>query len=614
MHETLPESLAQLPTLPGVYLYYGADGQILYVGKAINLRSRVRSYFQNGAKTPKTAMLVSHIVRMETIVTDTEVEALILEATLIKQHLPHYNILLKDDKQYPYLKVTLNEAFPRLLIVRRRQQDNARYYGPFTDTGALYELMELLETLFPLRKKHRPPNVDRPCLNYHIGRCLGPCQNLVDKTTYRLMVDDLCSVLNGRTAELEKRLKQQMQAAAEALHFEYAGRLRDQLAALDKLLQRQKVVADPDTDQDVIGLARCPEGVSVQVFQVRLGKLIGRYGFSYPSDNGVATEVPLPELIGAFLQEYYVQCPYVPSQIVLPDHPTDEAILVPWLSGKRGKAVQLLVPQRGAKAEILGMATRNAQLGLDRLKLQALSRSRSAGDSLLAELAAALQLPRLPRHIEGFDISTLHGNQTVASMVCFKDGVASKADYRKFKIRAIRPGMESNDFASMNEAVRRRYTRLLAEKKPLPDLILIDGGKGQLGEAIRVLRELGLGDLPVFGLAKQREELFRPGESQPIVLPHSSQALQLLQRVRDEAHRFAVSFHRQLRGKRFVSSELDRVAGIGPARKKQLLNRFESVEGLRHASLEDLILLGQLPKPVAEGLYRAMHADERADS
>jgi excinuclease ABC subunit C len=608
--ETLTESLKQLPTLPGVYLYYSAEDEILYVGKAINLRNRVRSYFQSGAKPPKTAMLVAQIHRLETIVTDTEVEALILEATLIKQHKPRFNVLLKDDKAYPYLKVTLNEDFPRLLMVRKRFSDAGRYYGPFTDSGALYELIELLENLFPLRKKAKPPHTDRPCLNYHINRCLGPCQGLVDKVTYRSMVDDLCSVLNGRTADLEKRLRRQMQDAAEALHFEHAARLRDQLAALDKLLQRQKVVADPDTDQDVIGLARAPEGVSVQVFQVRSGKLIGRYGFGYPSDSRSATEVPLPELIGAFLQEYYVQSPYVPSQLVLPDHPADEAIVLSWLSGKRGKAVQLLVPQRGAKAEILAMATRNAQLGLERLKLAAISKSQAHGDALLAQLADALALPRLPRHIEGFDISTLHGNQTVASMVCFKDGAPSKADYRKFKIRAIAPGQEANDFASMNEAVRRRYTRLLDENKPLPDLILIDGGKGQLGEAASVLNELGLGDIPVFGLAKKREELYRPGQSEPIVIPHSAPTLQLLQRVRDEAHRFAVSFHRQLRGKRFVTSELDKVTGIGPARKKQLLTRFESVEGLRQASLEDLMLLGQLPRPVAENLFRAMHADE----
>jgi excinuclease ABC subunit C len=608
--ETLTESLKQLPTLPGVYLYYSAEGEILYVGKAVNLRSRVRSYFQSGTKPPKTAMLVAQIHHLETIVTDTEVEALILEATLIKQHKPRFNVLLKDDKAYPYLKVTLNEDFPRLIMARKRVNDNARYYGPFTDVGALYELIELLENLFPLRKKTKPSHPDRPCLNYHIHRCLGPCQGLVDKATYRQMVDDLCSVLNGRTAELEKRLKKQMQDAAENLHFEHAARLRDQLNALDKLLQRQKVVADPDTDQDVIGLARAPEGVSVQVFQVRAGKLIGRFGFGYPADTRSATEVPLPELIGAFLQEYYVQSPYVPTQIVLPEHPADEEIIASWLSGKRGRNVQLLVPQRGAKAEILAMATRNAQLGLERLKLAAISKAHAQGDAVLAQLADALSLPRLPRHIEGFDISTLHGNQTVASMVCFKDGQPSKGDYRKFKIRAIAPGQEANDFASMHEAVHRRYARLLDENKPLPDLILIDGGKGQLGEAASVLTELGLSEIPVFGLAKKREELYRPGQSEPIVLPHSAPPLQLLQRVRDEAHRFAVSFHRQLRGKRFVHSELDRVAGIGPARKKQLLTRFESVEGLRQASLEDLMLLGQLPRPVAENLYRAMHADE----
>jgi excinuclease ABC subunit C len=608
--ETLAASLKQLPTLPGVYLYYSAAGEILYVGKAINLRNRVRSYFQAGAKPYRTTQLVRQIDRLETIVTDTEVEALILEATLIKQHLPRFNVLLKDDKAYPYLKVTLNEDFPRLVMVRKRINDQGRYYGPFTDSGALYELIELLENLFPLRKKVRPAHTDRPCLNYHIHRCLGPCQNLVDKASYRSMVDDLCSVLNGRTAELEKKLKVQMQAAAEALHFEHAARLRDQLAALDKLLQRQKVVADPDTDQDVIGLARAPEGVSVQVFQVRGGKLIARFGFGYPAETKDATEVPLPELVGAFLQEYYVQSPYVPSQIVLPEHPADAEIILSWLSGKRGKAVQILVPQRGAKAEILAMAARNAQLGLERLKLTALSQSKAQGDALLTQVAEALGLPRLPRHIEGFDISTLHGNQTVASMVCFKAGVPSKGDYRKFKIRAIAPGQEANDFASMNEAVRRRYTRLLNEGKPLPDLILIDGGKGQLGEAASVLNELGLGDIPVFGLAKKREELYRPGVSAPLVLPHRHDALQLLQRVRDEAHRFAVTFHRNLRGKRFVHSELDGVAGIGPARKKQLLTRFESVEGLRQASLEDLMLLGQLPRPVAETLYRAMHTDE----
>lgn len=609
MNPQLAESLSQLPTLPGVYLYYSADDTILYVGKAVNLRNRVRSYFQNGAKTPKTVVLVSQIERLETIVTDTEVEALILEATLIKQHQPRYNVLLKDDKAYPYLKVTLNETYPRLLTTRRRVADGSRYYGPFTDAGALDELVDLLQNLFPLRKKYRPPYKDRPCLNYHIGKCLGPCQQLVDKARYRQMVDDLCSLLNGKTQELERRLRREMQEAAAALHFEHAGRLRDQLAALDKLLQRQKVVADPDTEQDVIGLARCPEGVAVQVFQVRAGKLIGRFGFQYPGLG--SDEVPLADVLGAFLQDYYTESPYVPAQIVLPDQPADDEILAKWLAGKRGRSVQLLVPQRGAKAEILAMATRNAQLALDKVKLAAIAHLKSNDDEVLASLASALALPQVPRHIEGFDISTLHGNQTVASMVCFKDGRPSKGDYRRYKVRCITG--EANDFASMREVVTRRYRRLLDERRPLPDLILIDGGKGQLGEAVTVLRELGL-DVPVFGLAKKREELYRPGQSRPIVLDHHDPALQLLQRVRDEAHRFAVTFHRQLRGKRAISSDLDQVPGIGPARKKQLLTRFESIEGLRRASLEDLILLGQLPRPVAEGLYQAMHADDEEAS
>ena len=592
-NDNIKNALAVLPDKPGVYLMHDAEGKVIYVGKAVVLKNRVRSYFRNLAShTPKVKAMVAKIAEIETIVTSSEVEALILECNLIKKYRPRYNISLKDDKTYPYLKVTMQEDFPRLHMTRRLSRDGAKYYGPYADAGAMYATMKLLKTMFPLRTC-RKMNPDRPCLNYHIKRCLAPCAGYVSKEEYGKMIKSVCMVLDGRTTELERDLKQRMQEAAEEYAFEEAARLRDQLQAVERLNESQKAVTNNGGDMDVIGFAQDMTGNCLQIFFVRKGKLIGRDNF-FLQDGG---EVP-QEVLTAFLKQYYNEATFVPREIVLPQLPEaeEQQLIELWLRQKAERKVELIQPQRGVKRELLQLANDNAQKLLDE-RLRKGSLSLKNDEQAAEELQQALGLAHSLERMDCFDISHTQGSETVASMVVFRNGSISKKDYRKYKI--VSAEGKPDDFKSMQEVVYRRYK----DYEDLPNLVVIDGGKGQLSSALEVIRGLGLADLPVVGLAKREEEIFIPHQSTSILLDRDSAALHLIQRIRDEAHRFAITFHRKLRGKRNLVSVLDHVEGIGPKRRQALWKAFKTLDAMKAASVEELAAVEGMNSTAAQTLY-----------
>ena len=591
--DSIKNALAVLPDKPGVYLMHDAEGKVIYVGKAVVLKNRVRSYFRNLAShTPKVKAMVAKIAEIETIITSSEVEALILECNLIKKYRPRYNISLKDDKSYPYLKVTMQEDFPRLHMTRRLSRDGAKYYGPYADAGAMYETMKLLKTMFPLRTC-RKMNPDRPCLNYHIKRCLAPCAGYVSKEEYGKMIKSVCMVLDGRTTELERDLKQRMQEAAEEYAFEEAARLRDQLQAVERLNESQKAVTNNGGDMDVIGFAQDMTGNCLQIFFVRKGKLIGRDNF-FLQDGGEEPQ----EVLTAFLKQYYNEATFIPREIVLPQLPEveEQQVIELWLRQKAERKVELIQPQRGVKRELLQLANDNA-LKLLQERLRKGSLSLKNDEQAAEELQQALGLEHSLERMDCFDISHTQGSETVASMVVFRNGSISKKDYRKYKI--VSAEGKPDDFKSMQEVVYRRYK----DYEDLPNLVVIDGGKGQLSSALEVIRGLGLADLPVVGLAKREEEIFIPHQSTSILLDRDSAALHLIQRIRDEAHRFAITFHRKLRGKRNLVSVLDHVEGIGPKRRQALWKAFKTLDAMKAASVEELAAVEGMNSTVAQTLY-----------
>ena len=597
--DSIKNALAVLPDKPGVYLMHDAEGKVIYVGKAVVLKNRVRSYFRNLAShTPKVKAMVAKIAEIETIVTSSEVEALILECNLIKKYRPRYNISLKDDKTYPYLKVTLQEDFPRLYMTRRLLRDGSKYYGPYADAGAMHATVKLLRSMFPLRTC-RKMNPDRPCLNYHIKRCLAPCAGYVSKDEYGQMIKSVCMVLDGRTTELERDLKQRMQAAAEDYAFEEAARLRDQLQAVERLNESQKAVTNNGGDMDIIGFAQDMTGNCLQIFFVRKGKLIGRDNF-FLQDGGEAQQ----EVLTAFIKQYYNDATLMPREIVLPQLPEaeEQQLIEAWLSGKAERKVELFVPQRGVKRELLQLANDNAlKLLSERLRKGSLSLKND--EQAAEELQQALGLEHSLERMDCFDISHTQGSETVASMVVFRKGSISKKDYRKYKI--VSAEGKPDDFKSMQEVVYRRYK----DYEDLPNLVVIDGGKGQLSSALEVIRGLGLADLPVVGLAKREEEIFIPHQSTSILLDRDSAALHLIQRIRDEAHRFAITFHRKLRGKRNLVSVLDHVEGIGPKRRQALWKAFKTLEAMKAASVEELAAVEGMNTAVAQTLYDFFRLD-----
>ncbi len=594
MTDIVAEKLKLLPDSPGVYIMKNAQGKIIYVGKAIVLKNRVRQYFQhNKQHTAKVRAMVSHIADFEIIMTHSEVEALILECNLIKKHRPHYNIALKDDKSYPYVKVTVQEDFPRVFLTHRVLKDGARYFGPYTNVTAVHQSLKLLRRLFPLRTCKRLQ--ERPCLEYHIRRCLAPCVGKVDKAEYDAMIRAVLLFLEGRTEDVEKELRYRMEKAAEAYHFELAARLRDQLLAVQKVAEKQNIVTGAG-DQDAIGMARDNLGVCVQVFFS--GKMLGREHFLLGGSEDESDEA----ILTAFLQQYYHRATFVPREVLLPLElaPEDTKLLETFLTEKKhGSKVHLLCPQRGTKKDIVEMAAGNAQkyLADEAVKMhQADARTLGA----VEELGRYLGLKKPPMRMECFDISHNQGSETVASMVVFEGGLPKKSDYRRFKLRTTEG--KPDDFLSMREVTTRRYVGLPEEE--LPDLIVIDGGKGQLSSALEIIRGAGRHmDVPVVGLAKQFELVFKEGESEPVVLPRHSQALYLIQRIRDEAHRFAITFHRKLRGKRNLVSVLDHVVGIGPKRRQALWQHFGTLAKMQAASVEELAAAPGMNQPAAEAVY-----------
>lgn len=591
--ENIREALAVLPDKPGVYLMHDKDGKVIYVGKAVVLKNRVRSYFRNLAShTPKVRAMVAKIADIETIVTSSEVEALILECNLIKKYRPRYNIMLKDDKSYPYLKVTLNEEFPRLYVTRRQMRDGAKYYGPYADAGAMHATVKLLRSMFPLRTC-RTMNSERPCLNYHIKRCLAPCAGLVSKEEYGNMIKSVCMVLDGRTAELERDLKRRMQEAADNYAFEEAARLRDQLQAVMRLNEQQKAVTGQDSDMDIIGFAKDMTGICIQIFFVRKGKLLGRDNF-FLQDDGESEQ----EVITAFVKQYYNEASYIPREIALPVLPDaeEQAVIEQWLAEKAQRKAELVRPQRGVKKDLLQLANDNAvKLLEERLRKGQLSLKNDV--QAAEELQQALGLPNPLERMDCFDISHTQGSETVASMVVFRNGSISKKDYRRYKI--VSAEGKPDDFKSMQEVVYRRYK----DYEDLPSLVVIDGGKGQLSSALEVIRGLGLHDLPVIGLAKREEEIFKEGQSESILLDRDSAALHLIQRIRDEAHRFAITYHRKLRGKRNLVSVLDHVEGIGSKRRQELWKAFKTLDEMKAASVEELAAVESMNYAAAQKLY-----------
>lgn len=597
--ESIRNALAVLPEKPGVYLMHDATGKVIYVGKAVVLKNRVRSYFRKLAShTPKVKAMVAKIAEIETIVTSNEVEALILECNLIKKYRPRYNISLKDDKTYPYLKVTVNEDFPRLFVTRRQSRDGAKYYGPYADAGAMHATVKLLRSMFPLRTC-RKMNPDRPCLNYHIKRCLAPCAGYVSRAEYHNMIRSVCMVLDGRTTELERDLKQRMQDAADNYAFEEAARLRDQLQAVMRLNEAQKAVTNNGGDMDIFGFAQDMTGVCVQIFFVRKGKLIGRDNFFLQNEGDESAEI-----VTAFIKQYYNEATFIPREIVLPYLPEDEEKLLieTWLTERAERKVELLLPQRGVKKDLLKLANDNAVKLLDE-RLRKGSLSLKNDEQAAEELQKALGMTQPLERMDCFDISHTQGSETVASMVVFRNGSISKKDYRKYKI--VSAEGKPDDFKSMQEVVYRRYK----DYEDLPSLVVIDGGKGQLSSALEVLHGLGLDDLHVVGLAKREEEIFKPHQSESIMLDRDSAALHLIQRIRDEAHRFAITYHRKLRGKRNIVSVLDHVEGIGPKRRQELWKAFKTLDAMKAASVEELAQVESMNHAAAQTLYDFFRLD-----
>jgi excinuclease ABC subunit C len=610
--EHIQQILDTLPNKPGCYIMKNSAGEIIYVGKAINLRNRVRSYFHApNDQDFKTRQLVKNIAHIEWIVVGSELEALILEMNLIKKHRPRYNVRLKDDKRYPYIKVHWADAFPKVTVTRQMVNDGSRYFGPYTSVWAVHQTLDVLRRIFPYLTCDREITGQdaRACLYYDIKLCAGPCIGRVDRAGYRQMIDDLCQFLDGRTEPIVARLRQEMEQAAEELKFERAAAIRDQISAIDRVVEKQKVISNDQIDSDVITMARANGEACVQIFFIRNGKMIGREYFIL---EGTEDE-PDGEIIAEFIKQFYSEAASIPNEVLLPQEVEEAQIIRQWLNTRRtGPKVELVVPREGTPQELVQMATENAVETLRALKAQWDADTNKQTESL-TDLQQALALPEPPNRIECYDISNTQGTASVGSMVVFEQGVPAKKLYRRFNIASV---SGPDDFASMEEVLTRRFRRWQAaqeltapgEKKDpsfafLPDLLIVDGGKGQLGRAVSVLEKFDLlGKVPVVGLAKQQEELFRPGVSQSLLLPRHSQGLYLVQRIRDEAHRFAITAHRARRTKLGLASRLDAIDGIGPARRKALLMKFGSLDAILQASLDELTSIKGITPEIAMAL------------
>ncbi|MBO0688554.1 MAG: excinuclease ABC subunit UvrC [Candidatus Dormibacteraeota bacterium] len=607
--DLIRERLRAVPDAPGVYLFRDGKGQVIYVGKAVRLRDRLRSYFTPGYAqlNARIADLVQRVYDFEFMVAANEVEALVLECNLIKHYRPRFNIRLKDDKNYLYLKIPVQDDFCRVHYARRMQDDGALYFGPYTSSQSLRGTVKSIRRLLPFRTCSDDIfKQGKVCLDFHIKRCPGPCEGRISAEDYRARINEVALFMEGRSDRLARQLRERMEVASEGLDYENAARYRDQLHAVESIADRQKVLTHGRDDQDLIAYARAARDVFVEVAYIRQGKMVGHDGHALEG----AGEAPEPELLRGFLVQYYGSATHLPRAVVLPGPVEEPELVQDWLAQRRGGPVRVEHAQRGRKRALLNQLTDTAAEELRQLRIQA-DYDRSRTEPMLLALAEALDLPDPPRRVECYDISNIQGSSAVGSMVVFEDGRPRNEHYRSFRIRSIEG---PNDFAMLQEVLRRRFERLEAAERretssaagdasfsSRPDLIIIDGGKGQLSAGTEVLEELGYADIPTFGLAKEREELYAPGRSEPIVQEHDSPGMFLVQRIRDEAHRFAITAHRKARSRRALSSPLDSVEGIGPARKRKLLRTFGSIQALRDAPVEEIVAAG-VPEGVAARL------------
>lgn len=591
LSEAVLDKVRNLTIQPGVYLWKNDRGQIIYVGKAVNLRNRVRSYVRHDAKrAPKVTAMMSHAADVETIVVANEMEALILENTLIKKHRPRYNIMLRDDKTYPYIKVTVQEDYPRVFMTRRVHRDGARYFGPFADAGAVHRVLKLIQRAFRIRSC-RTMQADRPCLQYHLHHCDAPCVHYITKGEYGKLVEQAVDILEGRDTGVVRRLQEQMEAAAEEMEFEKAAMYRDQITAVKVIQEQQNITTVGGGDMDVLGFAGDAGQTCVQIYTIRQGRLMGRETFSLEN----SADETAAALTSAVLDQYYVDGVFVPKEIIV-SAVEDKEDYERRLTLQKGQNVALVIPQRGIKKKLLTMAEDNARVLLEQRRLQWQHDTDKTSGAVEA-LARVLDLPRLPERMECFDISHTQGIETVASMVVFEHGRPAKQEYRRFKLKTVQG--KPDDFKSMAEIMGRRYGE---RDWPAPDLIVIDGGKGQLHAALPIIREAGC-EAPVISLAKRIEEVFVEGRSDSIILSHHTPELQLLQAIRDEAHRFAITYHRSLRGKRNLVSILDHIEGIGPKRRKALWGAFKNLDAMKAATVEELAAVPGMTRQAAENVY-----------
>jgi excinuclease ABC subunit C len=595
--------LKTLPASPGVYLFKNKAGKIIYIGKAKNLRNRIRTYFQSSNRLDaKTARLAANIDDFDLMVTDSEIEALILEANLVKEHRPRYNVNLKDDKHFPYIKVTVNEPFPRILVVRRLADDGARYFGPYTDSKGMRRTINFLGRLFMIRScnltiPHPTGKLQKVCLDYHIGRCGGPCEGLQTAEEYSEFVESVIMFLAGKSESLLEKLQSKMKEYSEGMEFEKAAHIRDQIRALESVRQRQKVDAGKLVSRDIIAFAREGGDTVAAVLQVREGILVGRQDFQLRS----MPEESDREVLSGFVRQYYHHQPNLPDEVYLPQTLSDRELIAGWLSELKGRKVVVATPKKGEKVRLVELAAANARLLLEELLIQKKG-YRERTSKAVQILKDDLHLMKSPRTIACVDISNTGATDAVGSLVYFANGRPVKSMYRHFRIRNVRG---QDDFAMMREVVGRYFYRLHKENNAAPDLLVVDGGKGQLSSVTTEIKSIGFADQKVIGLAKRFEEIYFPDRSEPVSLPKSSPGLGLLKRIRDEAHRFAIEYNRKVRGKRTIQSSLDRIAGIGPKRRQILLKHFGSVTRIKEASLDQLKAVPGIPKDVADKVYRA---------
>lgn len=606
----IEEELKKLPDLPGVYLMKDHTGHIIYVGKAINLKNRVRQYFQSSKNhSIKVKKMVQHIESFEYIITRSEVEALVLECNLIKKFDPKYNIRLKDDKTYPYIKINIQDAFPKMTIVRQMKKDGARYFGPYTNASAMWEIVEIIKNTWPLRtcSRNLPKDIgkERACLNCHIGKCLAPCDGKISQEDYKKMIEEVLNFLSGKYKEVIKKLQEDMLVASEDLQFEKAAQLRDQIMAIEKIEQKQTATLSSMLDQDIIAFAKNPEDTLIQIYFVRQGKLVGREHFYLQGTEDETIE----DVFRDFVVQFYANATFIPKEVVIERVPSEQEVLESYLAEKRGSKVHLIIPQKGNKHGLMELARKNAEVTLSQFGDQ-IKKEQERTKGAVKEIQMAMGLDKVPYRMEAYDISNTQGIQSVGGMVVFEGGKPKKSDYRKFKIKSI---FGPNDYGSLEEVLDRRFNRMKTEEKSssfskMPDLILMDGGKGQVSVAEKVMQKYQL-HIPICGMVKDDRHRTRGllYQGEEILFETRSEGFKLITRIQDEVHRFSIEYHKKLRGKAQIQSILDDIPGIGKERKKILIQHFKSVENLKTASLEEIEQVDGIPKNVAGSIYQFFH-------